>query len=196
VLANRFTALIDACVLSGALKRNLLLSLAEADLYRVRWSAQILEEFERAIADILTRKGDGDPAEQAKHQRRRIEEAFPDASVTGHEALIDCMQGMPDPHDRHVVAAALKTRASVIVTENRRDFPLQALQPLDLEVKSADEFIADTISLDVGQAVAAVRQMRERFRRPEITADALLLKMEAQGLTLSVDMLRAHEASL
>lgn len=106
------------------------------------------------------------------------------------------MQGMPDPKDRHVVAAALKTRASVIVTNNLRDFPAQALKPLDLEPKSADEFVADTIDLDVGRAVAAVRQMRERFQRPEMSADDLLLLMEARGLTLTVDTLREHVASL
>ena len=94
------------------------------------------------------------------------------------------------------MAAALKTRASVIVTNNKKDFPTEVLAPLDLEVKSADEFIADTIDLDVGRAVAAVRQMRERFKKPEMSADALLLLMEARGLTLSLHMLREHVASL
>ena len=70
------------------------------------------------------------------------------------------------------------------------------MEQLDLEVKSADEFIADTMDLDIGRAVAAVREMRERFQKPEMTADDLLLKMDAQWLTLSVDMLREHVASL
>lgn len=196
MLANRFTALIDACAPFGALKRNLLLSLAEADLYRVRWTAQILEEVERSIAQLLTQKGDQDAAVKAKRSRQAMERAFPDASVSGHEALVGSMQGLRDPGDRHVLAAALKTRASVIVTDNLRDFPHQALGPLDLEAKSADEFIADTMDLDIGRAVAAVKRMRERFRRPEMTADALLIQMEARGLTLSVDMLREHVASL
>ena len=106
------------------------------------------------------------------------------------------MHGLRDANDRHVLAAAVKTRASVIVTDNLRDFPAHAQKPLDLEAKSADGFIADAIDLDVGRAVAAVRQMRERFRKPEMTADNLLLLMEARGLTLSVDMLREHVASL
>jgi hypothetical protein len=106
------------------------------------------------------------------------------------------MRGLPDPDDRHVIAAAMKTQALVIVTENLRHFPAEALEQLDLEVKSADEFIADTMDLDIGRAVAAVREMRGRFQKPEMTADDLLLKMDAQGLTLSVDMLREHVASL
>lgn len=196
MLANRFTALIDASALFGALKRNLLLSLAEADLYRVRWSAQILDETERALAEHFAERGEQAAAEKAKHSRQGIELAFPDASVSGHEALIDCMHALRDPNDRHVLAAALKTRASIIVTENLRHFPTQALWPLDLEAKSSDEFIADTIDLDIGRAVAAVRQMRERFNRPEMSADDLLLLMEARGLTLTVNMLREHVASL
>lgn len=196
MLANRFTALIDACALFGALKRNLLLSLADADLYRVRWTARILEEVERNLAAHLAKKGDESARQKAERARQAIEHAFPDASVSGHEGLVDCIRGMPDPNDRHVVAAALKTRASVIVTDNKADFPSDVLGPFDLEVKSTDEFIADTIDLDQGRAVAAVRQMRERFHKPEMSADALLLLMEARGLTLSVDMLRGHVASL
>ena len=195
MLANRYTALIDACALFGVLKRNLLLSLAEADLYRVRWSAQILDEFERTLRSSQQEKRCGRDRE-SQASRQRMEHAFPDASVSGHEALIDSMTGLPDPNDRHVLAAAVKTRALVIVTENLRDFPAQALGPLDLEVKSADEFIADTMDLDIGRAVAAVREMRERFQKPEMAADVLLLQMDAQGLTLSVDMLRKHVASL
>ena len=196
MLANRFTALIDACALFGVLTRNLLLSLAEADLYRVQWSDQILDELERSLAEHFSRKGDVDAAEKARQSRQRMERAFPDASVRGHEALIDSMRGLPDPDDRHVIAAAMKTQALVIVTENLRHFPAEALEQLDLEVKSADEFIADTMDLDIGRAVAAVREMRGRFQKPEMTADDLLLKMDAQGLTLSVDMLREHVASL
>jgi hypothetical protein len=53
VFANRFTALIDACSLAGALNRDLLLTLAEASFFRLRWSGPILDETERAVARIL-----------------------------------------------------------------------------------------------------------------------------------------------
>lgn len=196
MFANRFTALIDACSLVGVLKRNLLLSLAEAGLYRARWSPDILDECQRALVEMFTERGDQDAASKALKARRSMEEAFPEASVIDYANLIGSIEGMPDPNDRHVLAAAVKIRASVIVTENLKDFPARVLAPLDLEAKSADDFIADTIDLDTGKAVAAVHQMRRRFSRPEITADVLLVKMEAQGLVLSVEMLREHIASL
>ncbi len=50
MFANRYTAFIDACTLAGTLKRNLLLTLAEAEFFRVRWSEQVLDETEAAIA--------------------------------------------------------------------------------------------------------------------------------------------------
>ena len=125
-----------------------------------------------------------------------MEEAFEEASVQDYESLEMGIVGLPDPDDAHVIAAAVKTRASVVVTENLRDFPVEVLKPLDLEAKTADHIIADTIDLDAGRAVPALRQMRLRFRFPEVDAPTLLLKMEAAGLTRAVDALREHTLSL
>jgi len=196
VFANRFTALVDACVLAGTLKRNLLLTLAEAEFFRLRWSVQILDETQRAIQTIL--EGRNDPEAEAKAARARsaMERAFEEACVGGIDALLPLVPALPDPNDRHVVAAALKTAASVIVTDNLRDFPAEALEPLNLEVRGADAFIADTIALDPGRAVAAIRRMRERLRNPAKTPETLLLDMEAEGLTETVDALKLHVMSL
>ena len=125
-----------------------------------------------------------------------METAFEDAMVSDFDAFLCVCTDLPDPKDAHVVAAALKTEASMIVTENLKDFPSHLLEPLNIEAKSADAFIADTIALDDGRAVAAIRRMRERFKRPEMTAEQLLLKMEAVGLTETVDALWTHTQSL
>ncbi len=64
--ADRFTALIDACVLAGALRRNILLSLAEAGLFRPRWSARILDE--TGIAKLLAPfRKQPDPSASSSH---------------------------------------------------------------------------------------------------------------------------------
>lgn len=101
-----------------------------------------------------------------------MEEAFEEAVVEGFDGMLNACDGLPDPDDAHVVAATLKTQAAVIVTDNLRDFPKAVLAPLNLEVRSTDAFIADTIALDPGRAIAAVRTMRERLRNPEKTPDA------------------------
>jgi hypothetical protein len=196
LFANRFTALVDACTLTNSLKRNLLLTLAEAGFFRLRWSSQILDETEIAIEKILREKGRADAAERAKRARAAMETAFEDAMVSDFDRFMSAADGLPDPNDAHVVAAAIMTRASMIVTENLKHFPPANLATLNMEAKSADEFIADTIALDEGRAVAAIRQMRERFNKPAITAETLLLKMEAEGMQEAVDLLRPYIESL
>lgn len=196
MFANRFTAFVDSCTLAGTLRRNLLLTLAEAEFYRIRWSERVLIEAELAIQKILIERGLDDAADRAQRARRAMETAFEDAMVSDFDAFLCVCTDLPDPNDAHVVAAALKTEASMIVTENLKDFPSHLLEPLNIEAKSADAFIADTIALDDGRAVAAIRRMRERFKRPEMTAEQLLLKMEAVGLTETVDALRTHTQSL
>lgn len=196
MFANRFTALIDACALAGALKRNLLLTLAEAEFFRLRWSDQILDETQAAIESILSGKGVEDAAARALRARTAMVTAFEEACVGDFSGMMGAVTGLPDENDRHVVAAALKTSAAIIVTDNLKDFPERVLTPLNLEARSADAFIADTIALDPGRAVAAIRRMRERLKRPEKTAEILLLDMEAAGLTETVDVLKPHVLSL
>lgn len=196
MFANRFTAFVDACTLASVLRRNLLLTLAEAEFFRLRWSVPVLNETEAAIEQMLSDRGRTDAAEQAQRSRLRMEEAFEDAMVTDFDSFLPAAAGLPDPDDAHVLAAALKTEAAMIVTENLRDFPPSVLSPLNIEAKSADEFLADTIALDEGRAVAAIREMRKRFKKPSMTAEALLLQMDAAGLVETVNMLKPHVASL
>lgn len=196
MFANRFTALVDACALAGALKRNLILTLAEAEFFRLRWSAQILHETQRAIEEILVKKGESNSSELAARARLFMEDAFEEAMVSDFDRFLCTCGDLPDQNDAHVVAAALGTRADVIVTDNLKDFPPAVLGPLNLDVRSSDAFIADAVTLDPGKAVAAIQKMRLRFKRPEKTPAMLLLDMEASGLTETVDVLRPYEASL
>jgi len=186
VFANRYTAFVDACAIVGVLKRNLLLTLAEAEFFRLRWSSEVLDETESALARIFAEKGHGDAADMAASQRARMEEAFEDALVTDYDRFKCVCPDLPDQKDVHVVAAALKIQAATIVTDNLDDFPAAILQSLNMEVRSADAFIADTIELDPARAVVAIQAMRDRFKNPALTADDLLLKMEAVGLTETV----------
>lgn len=196
MFANRYTAFVDACALAGALKRNLLLSLAEGGFFRLRWSTVILDETERAVERILSDRDAPDARERAARARRAMEAAFEDAMVADFDSFLPSCAGLPDPGDAHVLAAALKTQAFTIVTYNLRHFPPAVLAPLNVEARSTDDFLADTVALDTGRAIAAIRRMRQRFARPEIGPDGLLLRMEADGLTRTVDLIRPHALSL
>lgn len=187
--------MIDASVLAGALKRNVVLSLAEAGFFRPRWSAQILDEVERAIGGILRRRDDADPEGRAKRHRLQIEAAFPDACVDNFDSLIAGLT-LPDPDDRHVLAAAIRTSASVLVTDNGKDFPTDVLQSFAIQRVDTDAFVADILDLDPVAAVSALRTMRKRFARPEIDAETLIRKLEAVGLTSTANLLLDEKPNL
>lgn len=127
--AFEYTAFVDACSLASALKRNLPLSLAEAEFFRLRWSSQVLDETEAAIREILNGKGAGDAAARAKRARGLMEAAFEDAMVADFDNFMPAAAHIPDPGDRHVVAAAVKTQAAMIVTENLKDSGCNSLPP-------------------------------------------------------------------
>ncbi|UGY24903.1 PIN domain-containing protein [Bradyrhizobium septentrionale] len=134
-----------------------MLSLAEADFFRLRWSEKILDETQKAVEQIYAKRGHPDAADRAQRARKNMEAAFEDATVENYDHLLPLGDALPDRGDKHVLAAAVKTQASMIVTENLRHFPSDILSDLNIEAKSADSFIADTIALDPGRAVAVIR---------------------------------------
>lgn len=196
MFANRYTALVDACTLARVWHRNLLLSLAEAEFFRVRWSSPILDETHRALLKMHREKRSEDPDERATRSINAMRRAFPEAEVEGFEALLPSCSGLPDQNDRHVLAAAIATQAQAIVTENLRDFPAAILAGFNLEVRSADQFIADTMALDEGRAISAVRRMRARLRKPEMGAEEFLRALEANGLVEAASLLGPHADSI
>jgi hypothetical protein len=115
---NRFTVFYDACVLYPAPLRDLLMRLALTDLYRARWSDQIHEEW---ITAVLRNRSDLSRA-QLERTRSLMNAHVRDALVDGYQSLIPAL-ALPDPDDRHVLAAAIKRGADLIVTFNLDDFP-------------------------------------------------------------------------
>ncbi len=189
---DRFTALIDANALVPVLQRNLILSFAGAGCYRPRWSSKILDEVERTLERIVP----SIDAEKARAQRLAIERAFPEGAVDGWEPLKAAFASGRDPNDAHVTAAAMRCGAAVIVTANLKDFAPEFLAPFDMEAVAPDDFLADAIDLDQERAVAVVSAMRNRLKRPELTAETLLTKMDDLGLSQTAALLRPYSASL
>ena len=193
MFANRYTAVLDACVLVPALQRNILLSLADASFYRLRWSERILDETEQALIKVIGQHIGDDVQVRARAAQAVIgmKDAFADAAVHGYERLEVAIEELPDPNDRHVVAAALMTKAQVIVTDNLRDFPEAVLAGYEIEVASSQQFIHQIVDLDPRRAVSAIETMRARLRRPELTWETLLTKMDLAGLGRAADALAA-----
>lgn len=164
-----FTALYDADVLHPPGLRDLLVRLGQTGLFRARWSEQILDEMVRSI---LERRTDLD-AERLARTRALMCEAVADCLVTGYEPLIDGLQ-LPDPDDRHVLAAAIRCSAQVIVTSNLADFPAGALEPFNIEAQGPDQFVLDVVNLAPARVAAVIQQQSAALRKPPRTVDELL----------------------
>ena len=181
-----FIAVYDACVLYPAPLRDLLLRLALADLFRVRWTDRIHQEW---IRSVLAQRPDLLP-EQLGRTRDLMDRAVPDCLVTGYEGLIDTLD-LPDLDDRHVLAAAIRSQAGVIVTYNLRDFPSAVLMPHGVEAQHPDEFVSHLFDLAPGAVCAAVRDQRAALQRPNRSVAELLDTFLALGLARSVAMLES-----
>jgi hypothetical protein len=177
-------AVYDACVLYPAPLRDLLMRLALADLVRARWTGAIHDEWTR---NLLCNRPDLTPTQV--HRTRELMDAHaPDAIVSGYEHLTAVIS-LPDPNDRHVLAAAIHCSASVIVTFNLADFPHTALQPYAIEAIHPDPFIVRLIEKESAAVWEAVKQQHASLQRPPMTLEQLLDVLKAQGLKDSVERL-------
>jgi hypothetical protein len=128
-------------------------------------------------------------AERLARTRTLMDQAVRDCLVTGHEELIASLS-LPDPDDRHVLAAAIHADADVVVTCNLADFPAESLARFNIEAQHPDDFLVRLLDEAPGMVCAVVKQQRESLRNPPKTAEELLATLESQGLTQAVARLR------
>lgn len=182
---THFTALFDACVLYPAPLRDLLMHLALTDLFRAKWTDRIHDEW---IRNVLEQRPDL-RREQLERTRQLMNAHVRDCLVSGYEDLIPALS-LPDPDDRHVLAAAIRARADVIVTYNLHDFPNAALAPYGIDAQHPDEFVAHLLDLAPQSVCIAARRQRQSLRRPPATVEEFLATLERQGLPQTVAALR------
>ena len=167
---NEYTVLLDACVLVPMPLCETLLRLAEEPaLYRPLWSDPILQEVGTALERMKN------TPDQVNRRLKAMRETFPEAIVSIPDHLADGLVCIPDPNDRHVLAAAIAGRANAILTLNRRDFPPECLAQYDIDRMCPDEFLVHQYHLNpesllekIDAQAAAIRENREavmkRFR--------------------------------
>jgi predicted nucleic acid-binding protein len=178
---SNFTAFLDASVLYPAPLRDLLLELAVSDLYRAKWSDAVHEEW---ISSVLQNRPDLSRAPLERTRDLMNAHAL-DALVTDFEQLIGVIE-LPDPDDRHVLAAAIKGRADLIVTANLKDFPANELNRWGIEAQHPDEFLTHQFHLSQPAFLQAVKTVRQRLKNPPKSVDDYLDTLRAQGLLATV----------
>ena len=175
-------AFLDASVLYPAPLRDLLLELAVSDLFRAKWSRVVHDEWIRA----LLRNRPDLTAERLERTRRLMDAHVRDALVTGFEDLVPSIR-LPDPDDRHVVAAAVRAGADLVVTANVRDFPHSALAPHRLVAEHPDIFLADLCRRDPARFLRAVENVHVRLRNPPVSRREHLDVLRRVRLNATVD---------
>jgi hypothetical protein len=175
---------LDANVLYPFRIRDALLRFAEAGLFRARWSSAIMDEWRRNLL-----KNRPDLKHSVDAQIAAIHRAFPESCVEGADGLIESLD-LPDADDRHVLAAAIRTGAEHIVTENLRDFPEEKLDPFGITAVSADDFLSSTFELYPVEALAALRAMRTHYKNPPFTPSEFIFDLQAKGLPKLASLLK------
>jgi predicted nucleic acid-binding protein len=180
----RFKAVLDTNVIYPVVIRDLLFWFAYYDLYTPKWSNHIFDEW----VSVMERKGVS--KEEAQRRAQVANNAFPDALVSNYDGLVKSLE-LPDPDDCHVLAAAIKINANVIVTNNLKDFPEEYLDSFGLKVKSADDFLTDIIDLNHDEAVSAFKEMVLHKKNPELDEFQVLDLLRKSGLKETANFLHA-----
>lgn len=186
--SSQYTAVLDANTLYPAPLRDLLLSLAVDGLYHARWTARIHEEWVRNLA-----RNRPELEVQLGALVELMNRSVPDCLVENYEGLIAGLV-LPDPDDRHVLAAAIAGHADAIVTFNLKDFPADALDAHQIEAIHPDDFVLNQLELRPYEALAAVKKMRARLTRSPQTAAELISTLERSGLPATAAHLRQAQA--
>jgi predicted nucleic acid-binding protein len=186
-----YTALLDACVLYSAPLRDVLLRLALTDLYRAKWSADIHDEWMRNLAanraDI--------PQASLEKLRDLMDSSVRDAIVENYASLVSGLV-LPDPKDRHVLAAAIVGRVDLIVTYNLKDFPAASLDPYGIEAQHPDQFLRHQLDLNPDLVCTVVRDLRAGLKKPPRSVAEYLATLEKHYLQEFAAALRTRVASL
>ncbi|MCF5704421.1 MULTISPECIES: PIN domain-containing protein [Pseudomonas] len=188
---SSFTAVYDACVLYPAPLRDFLMWLALSGLFRARWTKEIHGEWKR---NLLKNRTDL-TIEQLDRTSELMDQAIPDACVYDYENLVSGLS-LPDLDDRHVLAAAIRCNAGVIVTFNLKDFPDKYLAPFGIEAQHPDEFVENLFHLDSAAVVAAAQHQRKQLKTPTMDVESFLSLLQRQGLKKSIQALGSYRAIL
>ncbi len=180
----RFKCILDTNVIYPLWTRDLLLWFAFYDLYTPKWSQNIFIEW----IEVMKRKGVDE--KEALKRANVMNEAFPDALVENYEPLIDNLK-LPDTDDRHVLAAAIKTNANLIITNNLKDFPEDYLASFGLKAKAPDDFLTDIIDLNQELSVLAFRKLVLNKKNPPYDEYEVLDILRNNGLKDTADYIHA-----
>ena len=179
-----FIVVYDANVLYPSTLRDLLIRIAQAGLVQAKWTDRILDEM---FDSLMANRPDLKPAALAR-TRELMNAAVRDCLITGYEPVIAGLD-LPDADDRHVVAAAIRAHAQVIVTANTKHFPATSLALWDVGSQAPGQLRAG--SDRPRRRCRSRRRAHNRlaWRNPPGSPREVLERLEASGLPRSAHAL-------
>ena len=168
-------AFLDANVIRGQQANDILLSLADREVFEPRWTQNVVDEMRRNRPPGVS---------EASIDRRitMMNRAFPEAMTEAPpQALQEQMQA--DPKDKHVLAGAVYSESDVLVTDNLKDFDAPTSGPNAMRVESLNQFLSRKLEEDPERVQAGLQDMVTRYKRDPRTMSALIDSM-AEGQEL------------
>ncbi len=184
-------AVFDACILYPFHLRNIIVQAAADRLVEARWTDEIHDEWIRSLAaDTPTI-----PIERLQTTRRLMNDALPGATISGYEDLVPTVS-LPDPDDRHVVAAAIAAGASIILTWNLKDFPATALKKYGLRRHTPDAFLSGLYDNVPDLVVGSLANARRNLNKARVSASDFIEIINHQKLTQLATRIRQRPTDL
>ena len=168
---------LDACVIYPAPIRDLLLSLADVGLFKPFWSDEINLEWGR---NLLIKRPDISPIKIAATVQA-MNDSFPDANIKQDKSIISHLN-LPDLNDLHVLATAISSDSSYIITFNLKDFPNDQLRQFSIKAIDPDTFILGLFRKQEILANFAFENQIKRLKHPPLSKTEVLAIFKKLGL--------------
>lgn len=184
-------SVLDACILYPFHLRNVVVQAAVDRLFDARWTDDIHDEWIRSLAAAAPTI----PEARLLATRALLEQALPAARITGHHRHITSI-ALPDPDDRHVVAAGIEARAALIVTWNLRDFPAAELKRFGLRRATPDTFLSQLYDERPDVMTASLANARRNLRVSQVSPQAFVGFLSGQRLARLAERARRRLSDL
>ena len=103
---------------------------------------------------------------------------------------------LPDPNDRHVVAAGIVAGASVILTWNLRHFPANELKKFGLRKETPDAFLSGLYDEVPDLMIGSLANARRNLTKSRVSALDFVAILRNQKLTRFAKRAQKHVTDL
>ena len=168
---------LDANLLYPFHLRNFLVQFGVDGIIAPQWTRRIHEEW---IGNLVA--AGRASADRLQRTRELMDRALPDADVQGWGLHMAGLV-LPDPDDRHVLAAALAAGAGTILTMSLKDFPTSALAVCGVQAVHPDGFLRDLHADDPELVRASAEAAHANLSRSTPSFADYLDALERQGMS-------------